>query len=222
MIRLFITCGLVLLCANGAMASPWPREKGKGFTSVTATYRYASQTQTRQSDGGFYLEYGLGHRLTVGIDATDTLDDYTHAYGFIRWPLTRPEARLKMAVSVGAGASRRAGDWGTMTRIGFAMGQDIRLRRYGWWSVIAAVEDHALWDDPVYKLESTVGLPVGDRFKALLDFEASDRRGSTRTTLIRTSIAWQFNDARHFVIGLEVKDSTQRFYGIRAGLWHQF
>jgi len=220
--RLIHISFLFFLAATTAQAGPWPREKGTGFSAVTASYRYAPETNTYDSEGGFYLEGGWKDRVTIGFNALDTLEDYRHAYGFVRWAATAPENRMKLAFTLGAGASNRNGEWGPMTRIAVSAGRGFDTFRSGWWSVTAAVEDHNLWTETLYKLDMTIGLNLTKNLKSILDVEASRRRGSADSLTVRGYLAFPLNAKSHFLIGLEAKDAGQRRYGIRAGLWHRF
>ena len=204
------------------LAGPWPREKGQLFTAVTSTYRYAPDIGVLDSEGGFYLEYGLGDRLTIGIDAMDDLASYSHAYGFARWAIGPPEQTWKLAVSVGAGASRRGADWGAMGRFAVSTGRSYKLWRPGWLAITAAIEDHAVWSDPTYKLDATVGLHISDRVLTFVDLETSRRTGVPDAITLRGSLAWQAWGENHLIIGVEAKDVGIRFYGIRAGFWTRF
>lgn len=212
----------IQLTAGTALAGPWAREKGQVFVATTGTYSYGLDTELSSGDGGIYAEYGLTHRLTLGFAAMDNLYDYTHAYVFLRRTLSSPNRRLKLAASIGVGASRRADEWAEMARIGFSVGQPTTWWKPGWWSVRAAIEDHALWDEPIYKLDATFGVNLTDRLKTIVDLETSHRPGDTDTHTLRTSLAWDTGRGTHLLFGIEAKDSVERAIGLRAGWWRQF
>lgn len=214
-------CLFALLPAT-ASAGPWPREPGEVFTAVTGTYRYAPEIDRIGSDGGVYLEYGLSDRVTLGFDAMDDPDGYSHAYGFLRWPLPDRDRALKLAFHLGAGASRQGQDWGRMTRLGLNMGRSTAFLRPGWWTLTAALEDHALLDAPVYKLDATVGLQLLPRLKAFLDVETSQSAHTPDSVTLRGSVAWQSGPGTHFTLGIETRKSDARFFGLRLGLWRAF
>ncbi len=222
MYRLSLGFGLLFFCATQAAAGPWPREKGKTFTSVAGSYRYAPDPGQTESDGSFYLEYGLGHRITLGFDATDDQSSYSHAFVFIRHSVLPAERALKLSMSLGVGVSRRDNDWEPMARLGFAIGRSTQIIKSGWWSISAAVEDHRLWDAPIYKLDATFGINLGPRWKSFLEVETSQRRGSSDSVTIRQSLAWQMRPGTHLVFGLEAKEVGTQSFGVRAGWWHEF
>src|SRR6056297_1147382 len=155
---LFLLSAILLAHTSAGAAGPWPRDRGEGFVSTTATLHRGTQTGHWQSEGGLYLEYGWRDRVTLGFDAMDTQYDYTHALGFLRWAVSPPDTRLKLAATVGAGAAQHAAGWGPALRLGFSVGRDAQLVRPGWWSVTSAFEMHAAQADPTIKLDATFGL----------------------------------------------------------------
>ena len=220
--RVIISLIWSMLSAAAVSAGPWPREKGEIFVATTGTYFYGLESELIQSDGALYAEYGLSDRLTLGVSAMDNLYDYTHAYAFIRRAFSPPEQRLKFAASVGLGTSRRWLDWGAMARVDVSVGRSTAFLKPGWWSVTAAIEDHAVWSEPTYKLDATFGLNLTDRIKTFVDVETSHRPGSPQTRTLRTSLAWKTGRGAHLLFGIEAKDSAERLIGLRAGWWRSF
>ncbi|WP_050929578.1 hypothetical protein [Aestuariivita boseongensis] len=152
----------------------------------------------------------------------DNLYDYTHAYIFVRRALLSPDRKLKLAATLGLGASRRGLKWGNMARIGFSLGRSTRIWKPGWWTLSTAVEQHALWDDPTFKLDATFGLHLTDRLKTFVDLETSQRKGGSDTLTLRGSLAWDTGRGAHLVFGVEAKDAAYRAIGLRAGIWRSF
>ena len=221
--RALVLLGIAVLWgANAVYANPWPREDGDVFVALSGTYRYASRSNSDEFDGSAYLEYGLTDKVTLGLSANDNRIDYTHAYGFLRRSLSRPSRQLKIAASIGLGASRRDNTWGHMVRLGLSVGRPTRIWKPGWWSVTTAIEEHALWPDPIYKLDATFGLKLTPRLQTILDLEASQRSGSADTITLRTSVAWAVREGSHLVIGLEAKEINETFLGLRIGWWRTF
>ncbi len=219
--------GIVLLACLlwlplSAVAGPWPRDEGAWFTSITGTYRFASDAASAAIDGTIYAEYGLNGRLTLGIDAMDDTSGYSHVYTFARLPVLPLERRLKLAAGVGLGTSRRTKESGTMMRLELSAGRDFNTRRSGWWSVVAAVENHDLWEARLIKFDATVGLILSPKIKLITDLETSQRDNTDDATTLRGSVAWALRDARHLIVGLEVQDAGSRSYGLRLGFWRSF
>ncbi|MCE8008414.1 hypothetical protein [Aestuariivita sp.] len=220
-------CVLLCLLAIVALprlvdAGPWAREPGRIFTSVTSSYRYDPQRLQIDSEGGFYMEYGLRSRLTLGVDTMDSSGGYSHLYAFARWPLVAQDRPFKMAFTLGAGASRSQGQWGPMISLGFSVGRGVNLWRPGWWTVTTKLEDHQVLPNPVMKLDATFGLNLGPRLKSFLEVETSHRRGTDPSIGVRVSLAWKMRNAQHLIIGLENKHAGTRSYGVRAGIWRSF
>ena len=221
--RVLALLGIALLfCANGAQANPWPREKGQIFLSLSGTYRYAIDSGANEFDGSAYLEYGLTDRVTVGVSANDNRVDFSQAFGFVRYAFSPPDQRLKLAASLGVGASRRENGWGHMLRLGFSVGRPTAIWKPGWWNVTAAVEEHALWPEPIYKLDATFGLKLTPRLQTIVDLETSQRSGSADVVTLRASVAWELRKGSHLVIGIETKEIDQTSMGLRIGWWRTF
>ena len=208
--------------ASAVQANPWPREKGEVFVALSGTYRYGLDTGRRELDGDAYLEYGLTDRRTLGFSGNHTRIDYSHAFVFLRQALSPPNQQLKLAGSLGVGASRQDQDWGPMLRLDMSVGRATELWGSGWWSVTAAIEHHELWEDPLFKLDGTFGLTVTPRLKALVDLETSQRRGVPNAITLRGSVAWAVKKRTHLVMGLEAKDIDETFLGLRLGFWQTF
>ena len=211
-----------MLWVASVQAAPWPREKGEVFTAVTGSYRYAPETGQVQREASFFLEYGLTPRVTAGFDANDAQADYTHAYAFVRWPVSPAATPLKRAVSVGAGLSRSDGDWGPMARLAFELGQEIDGKYPGWWSIVAALEDHSVSGALSYKLDATLGIDITPGIKGIVDVETSRRSGLDHAVTVRTSLGWKLRGPHHVILGFETKDANTRSYGVRVGLWRRF
>ena len=221
--RVLVVFGIMaLLWANAGHANPWPREKGQLFVALSGTYRYGSDTGRRELDGDAYLEYGLTDRRTLGFSGNHTRIDYSHAFVFLRQALSPPEQRLKLAGSLGVGASRQDQDWGPMLRLDMSVGRATALWVPGWWRVTAAIEHHEVWEDPLFKVDATLGFNVTPQLKTILDLETSQRRTTADVITLRGSVSWAVRERTHLVIGLEAKEIDETFLGLRLGFWQTF
>jgi len=213
---------VVLVGAKAAYADPWPRERGQVFIALSGTVLNTPDGLNSTVEGSAYLEYGLSDRLTIGVSANHTQIDYSHVFGFARWAVSAPERSLKLAANVGLGQSRQDADWGPMVRLGFSVGRSMSLWTPGWWSVRAAVEEHAVFQNPIYKLDATVGWNITPRIKAFVDLENSSRSGTASSRTARASLAWETAPGAFLVGGFEVKDVDTTFLGMRLGWWLSF
>lgn len=212
----------VVVCGKAVHANPWPRERNQIFVAVSGTYLNALSGNDSVLEGNAYLEYGLTDRLTLGLSANDSQIDYTHAYGFVRWALSAPDQSLKLAASVGVGQSRQDNDWDHMVRAGFSVGRSMDLGKPGWWNVTAAVEEHALFSNPIHKLDATVGWNLNPRLQTIIDLETSQRSGTAPSYTARTSLAWAIRARSHLVVGIEAKEVDTTFLGLRLGWWLRY
>ena len=207
--------------ADIAHAGPWPRERGTYFTALTGSYRYAHNLGQTESAGSFFGEYGLAQEFTLGLDVTDDSAGYSHALAFLKLP---PRGQnLRYAPSFGLGMARSADNWHPLLRASVTAGRGLTTARPGWWTVTATL-DHVpeIGDDPTLKLDATIGVELGARWKTILDMESAFQSGSDRALTLRGSIAWRWKPGKDILIGIETKDATTRSTGIRAGIWRTF
>jgi len=209
---------VALICATPAWSGAWLREEGTGFVSASAL-----QQQTGETDAALYVEYGLRPKLTLGLmaDADMTagqMGDGT-VFVFARKPLGGAERPFEMAYELGIGTTfGHSSD--TLLRTGLSYGRGLTVgKRNGWLALDGAVE-WSLGDSPdTFKLDTTVGLAVNDRFKVMMQVFLSGAGDATSATLA-PSVIWQPKpDRPGYQIGLEYEDDA---IALRVGLWKSF
>lgn len=200
--RMILGLSLAVLAWTPAAAGPWPRDEGRGFAALTLR-----GAVTAQGYGSLYLDYGLGPRLTLGLDAGRASGGGGKAILFVQRAGTAGRLRhswqlglgvrngatiLRPALSLGRGFDgARHGGW--VTAYAFALiapdgAMDLKLDLTGGLShpggrkTMLQLQSGRMGDDPPFaKLEASVALPLGARTSVTLGafhgLGANDERG---------------------------------------------
>ncbi|MBF9030498.1 hypothetical protein HKCCE3408_08830 [Rhodobacterales bacterium HKCCE3408] len=225
--------------AAPAQSGPWAREPGDVFLSYVLS---AEDSRSALVTGSFdpalyhslYGELGLGHRLTLGLDAG--FDDETlMAQGFLRYTLTRPTRPFQFALDAGIGL-RDGPAQGSfpVLRAGISVGYGFGGGATDWvpfvdldggWLALDATYITAPDRDwEVWQTEATLGLNVTDRITGLLQLKAEDWPGSEPAVSLRPSLLFRFGEdgTTRLQIGGRVSLSGGDEMGLRIGLWQEF
>jgi hypothetical protein len=214
---------LICLLPPPVWAGAWPREKGTGFSAISSTLRRAGPDQPLRYDTSTYLEYGLTHRFTLGLDINDDLATSGHVLVFGRVPLSPPDARIKLAFLVGIGGHRQFDLWQPMYKVGLSMGRDVHTRwGQGWIAVDAAAELRQGTGQSIFKLDGTFGVTLSPKWKAMVQLESYYAANAPFGITLTPSVVFALPENNALVLGLEFKHNTQRSIGLKAGFWKSF
>lgn len=167
-----------------AFGGAWPRGQGNAFLSLKYTGRWDTSDimlldLTRDDMFQGYGEIGIAPRLTFGGEYSVSGPDaapVTEIRGFMRYTFLQRGAHV-MSAELGVG--QRGNDFEYSVGfirpgIAWGMGFDNRLGN-GWLEVDAQSEVYTDSDDePAVKLDSTIGLNLGERFAVMLQGRAGD------------------------------------------------
>jgi hypothetical protein len=210
-----------LICAPPARAGAWMREKGSGFMSAAATLRTSDAGAGYETR--FYGEYGLTPRLTVGLDLNQQIGAAGHALGFLRLPLNKAAAPLRLAVELGVGAHNRQGQWLAMGKATLSLGYGFEGRwGNGWLALDTAVENRTGNPDLIYKFDATLGLSSGPRIRPVLKLETAYMRGSTPGWALTPAMLIDTGKTLTWLVGIERRFAGQTSTGITIELWRSF
>lgn len=207
--------------AQSACAGAWLRDPGAAFTSVTSTVRYLDGIW--RSETGLYGEYGLTRRLTLGIDINETPGRAGHVLMFGRVPLGPAGRRLKAALELSVGGHHQQGQWGGMLKSTLSVGRGFESPwGPGWINVDATTELRRPNPDPAYKLDATLGLSSGMKFRPILQFESTYSQGKPLIWSLTPGVLIDGRDNTTWLIGIERKTAGISSLGMKFGLWRQF
>lgn len=129
--RILRGLSVLALCGSACavQAGPWPRDEGAVFLSL-------SQEQDADANGytSLYGEYGLGARITMGLEAgRSNTGDATVLVWVERGFGTGP---LRYATSLGFGLSRREGQMLPVGQLGLSLGRGFATGFGDGWAVL--------------------------------------------------------------------------------------
>ncbi|MEM8579053.1 MAG: hypothetical protein AAGF60_14485 [Pseudomonadota bacterium] len=209
---------LVLLWAGEAQAGAWMREAGTGFFALSGTV-------SERLDQSFsaYLEYGLRPTLTLGADLDLSMPYGSAISGSGRIFLQKPlrEGTWNAAYRVGLGAAEVRGSLEPFASLGLSFGRGLSWHKGGWAAFDARL-DLGSAEVSRLKLDSTLGLTLGARSKAMLQlFVEADSTGSTMATLSPAFVYTPKRGGAAWLIAVEAK-SKEAALGVKLGLWRHF
>ncbi|ATF17513.1 hypothetical protein [Phaeobacter gallaeciensis] len=236
--RLLAIACLSVMPLTPATAGAWLQKPGEGFAATSLTLRRdlaalkgLSVGQRIPAELGYYGEYGLHTRWTVGVDLNLSEGSSAHALLFVRHPLTRL-GRARTAVEVALGLNQTSEIWTPMQRLTLSYGRsfDMRLRDRdisGWVALDLGHEWRSKGLEQTWKLDATFGLNRPGKLAPLLQVETSKTAGDSFsvavTPSLRMPLARRFGkDAPELVIGLQHKRTETRSLGIKLAIWHRF
>jgi hypothetical protein len=215
---------LSIACAAPAAAGAWLRDAGTGFTATTAALRWNPDGTVTQ-ETGFFAEYGLRPRLTLGVDMSG--DNVSGGSGalFAVLPVGRIDGPLRMSVDLGLGGRQAPGGIAPFGRIGFAIGT-------GWagaggggtgggWASARLSAEFAEKTPTLVKLDAIYGRDLGPRVKAMIGLEVSHVGDFTSGALL-PALSYELKEGRALFVALEARRTAGTAYGIRAGFWNSF
>ncbi|MDR9395000.1 MAG: hypothetical protein RI571_11925 [Roseovarius sp.] len=210
---------LLILMTVQAQAGPWPRDKGETFLSFSVeaeqpdAFGYINHFMT------LYGEHGLTDRLTGGIDIGGRSTGLSKAVVFLRYPVTPPEHRLKIAAEIGLG--RAAGH--RALRPAISVGRGFKLgERHGWMAVDTRV---VLFDRASRRLvqsDVTVGFNTSSRSKAILQLQMGFPDTTPSYMKLAPSLVLEPRPGRHIEIGVTAGVKELSSVALKLGLWRRF
>ncbi|AHM02918.1 hypothetical protein roselon_00477 [Roseibacterium elongatum DSM 19469] len=220
------------------LAGPWAREDGDLFLSFSIS---GEETQTDLVLGevvpdrhaSIYAEYGLGHRLTAGLDL-GWGETAQMAAAYLRRTLTAPDSRWQVALDAGiAGRWQDGADPVPLLRLGAALGYGfggwqigadwLPLGHQGGWMTLDAT---TLTDpetgDTIWQGEATIGLHMADRLRIALALKAEDWPEADLTVSARPSVIYSFTDRTAVQLGAHMAVQGSDAVGLSFSLWQEF
>lgn len=218
-----IACLISLVMALPAAAGPWARAEGKVFASTALRITYDPYVLMGMNPPAtyttFYLEYGLGRNMTLGIDAGHSASGAHKALVFLRYTTSLlPEPHL-LSLELGAGEIN-----GVPTlRPGLSYGRGIDLFGHSGWltaDLMAEITDG--FASTNLKLDLTAGVNLSSRLKGMLQLHGGTHSGAEPVLRISAGLATQIGDERHVELGIATDLRSFSDMEMRVGLWQEF
>jgi hypothetical protein len=134
--RLLFICFVAAIAVTPAWASPWPRQTGSTFTSLSTEI-----DRDGNSYSSIYAEYGLAPRNTLGLEAGHSNAGETRALIWLQRALDDGTGANRFSAAVGLGVIRRGGLFYPTGQIvgGWGRGLETSLGD-GWLTIEAKLE----------------------------------------------------------------------------------
>lgn len=222
--RLLTLAGvLVLIMVLPAFAGPWPRGEGKAFVSVSGEIRADLENLLipPEYDGSLYGEYGVGPKLTLGVDAYKGPRSETVLL-FLRRTLTAPDRKHQFSARFGVGTRGDETERSGLALVGASWGMGFGTRWGNGWSTLDGQIRSLGSGGSEYKLDATVGLRPNDDWAGIAQVQASEFPGSERSARVQLSAVRRLNKTFSAEVGLVYGIENDTRIGLKLGLWSEF
>ncbi|MEX5729886.1 hypothetical protein Ga0609869_003239 [Rhodovulum iodosum] len=218
---------MLLLGAPGAHAGAWPRGEGQAFLSFSQAHSAdpGQRGGTPDSYAGLYAEYGLGPRLTLGLDAGHARDagSWT-AIAYLRRSLDRGAGRHRVAAELGLGARGRAGRRAEpVLRPGLSWGMGLNTRWGPGWAGVESYAEHRVESaETALKADTTLGLKPRPGRMLILQIQTGDYPGAAPYLRLAPSLVQRVGRHGHLELGLTAAALGDTRVGVKLGTWVAF
>lgn len=208
--------------AGPASAGPWPYAAGEGFAS--AVWRGTPAAGTEYS--ALYLEYGLGRRWSVGVDAGRAIGGAAKTIAFVG--RARPEEAAGPRVGWQLGAGRIDGQ--SVVRPGLSIGHAFEQGAYTGWVAADGLAEIGVTSDALgrvvletdVKLDVTLGLSHGGGRKTVLQLQAGQEEGDSPFRRLELRRVQPLHGGTSLMLGAYGDLSDGGAQGLVLGLWQRF
>ncbi|MGH1577379.1 hypothetical protein [Planktotalea sp.] len=219
----FSLLSALLIACQSLHAGAWPRGKGKVFASASGIFSWPQGRAIELPDiyGSGYAEFGLGQRLTLGLDlgsSDATLVSKLKAVAFVRYSLSDADARHQFALDIGGGqylgnpVLRMGGSYGTGLQFG---------KLSGWYSM----DVHSLINPntraSTQNLDASLGVNLS-KSKLIGSFSAHRSDTGKRTFTLTPSYAYQINKSQTIEMGIVFDLKRTSDPKLKLGVWQEF
>lgn len=208
---------VTLACIAGqAHAGPWPRDKGEGFLSTSVDAKADDGSDPFLS---IYVEYGLARGRTIGLERYQNEASLSKSIVFMRWPILRPENRMRFAFEMGAGLV----DGHAALRPGLHFGKGLDWgRQGGWFSMSSRAVIYEDYDHSLLESDITFGWKTGERVKSILQLQAGAPLNKDAYLKLAPSLVYQHTERRSYTLGLIAGVINATDLKLSLGLWQKF
>ena len=234
--RLLCACLAWLLAATVALAGPWPRDPGHSFVALTG-----EQDRAGNSHAGFYAEYGLARRRTLGLEISHTDVGETSAMAWYQRSLDNGQGQNRLSWSMGIGAIRRNGEVLPQSQVALMWGRGFSGLWDGGWLTAEArvrvagkteevtmrdgltqVEYAYLTPEVVGKLDLTIGIRPGPSWALVNQMRLETRKDTDFSAKLASSVVYDLSGPARLEIGVVAPLAGPSEAAIKIGTWLEF
>ena len=234
--RILCACLAWLLAVPLAQAGPWPREAGHSFIAVTGEHDRAGN-----SFAGFYAEYGLTRRRTLGLEVSHTDVGETSAMAWYQKSLDGGQGPNRLSWSTGFGVIRRNGELLPQSQVAVMWGRGFSGLWDGGWLTAEArvkvsgkteeitvregltqVEYAYLTPEIVGKLDLTAGIRPTPDWALVNQVRLESRKDSEFSARLASSVVYDLTGPARLEAGFVLPLTGPSEAAIRIGTWLEF
>lgn len=219
-----------------AQAGPWPRDPGHSFVALTGEHDKADNFYT-----GFYAEYGLSRRRTLGLEISRTNVGETSAMVWYQKSLDDGQGPNRLSWSLGIGAIRRNGEVLPQSQAALMWGRGFSGLWDGGWMTAEArvkvagkteevtvseglsrVEYAYLTPEVVGKLDLTVGIRPAPSWALVNQLRLESRKDSDFSAKIASSVVYDLPGPARLEMGFVAPLTGPSEPAVKIGTWLEF
>lgn len=219
-----------------AQAGPWPREPGQAFIALTG-----ERDREGNSFTGFYAEYGLARRRTLGLEISHTDVGETTAMAWYQKSLDGGHGPNRLSYAMGFGAIRRDGQLLPLSQAALMWGRGFSGLWDGGWLTAEArvkvagkteevrvrqgmtqVEYAYLTPEIVTKLDLTVGLRPSPAWALVNQLRLEARKDSDFSARLASSAVYDLAGPARLEIGIVAPLAGPSEPALKIGTWLEF
>lgn len=217
-------------------AGPWPREAGHSFIALTGEHDRAGNSFV-----GFYAEYGLTRRRTLGLEVSHTDVGETSAMAWYEKSLDGGQGPNKLSWSTGFGVIRRNGELLPQSQVAVMWGRGFSGLWDGGWLTAEArvkvsgkteeitvregltqVEYAYLTPEIVGKLDLTVGIRPTPAWALVNQMRLESGKDSDFSARLASSVVYDLTGPARLEAGFVVPVTGPSEPAVRIGTWLEF
>lgn len=232
---------MCLLCVLAALpiaaqSSPWPRDPGGAFISLSA-----EQDRDDNRYTGLYAEYGLSPRYTLGVEIGYTNVGETSGLIWLQRTLDKGEGPNRFSASIGLGAVERDGRLFPVGQIGAGWGRGFETPIGGGWitvegrvkiaggmdlvvltQALTPTEDSYLTPETVAKGEMTFGLRPTDNLMVINQLRLERRPDEAFSAKLASSVVHDLIGPVKMELGVILPMTGAGEQAVKIGSWLEF
>lgn len=209
----FFLIGLCL--ATPARAGAWLREDRAGFLSFSVEY----SPKWQSTFTALYAEYGLGRRITAGLDLGFSDERLYKGVLFGRMALVPPDGTWKLAAELGIGTTEDE----PVLRPGLSLGRSLQFGpRPGWLAVDALARYEIEKGNVEFTVDTTIGVQLSEKRKFLLQLQSGNHPMDPDYLNLAPSLVIERQPGLHLEIGMKAGLKERDDYAVKLGIWRYF
>jgi len=223
-ILLIVAFSVSVSLATPAFSGAWLREKGTGFSSVSASAAVARNvTQT------IYLEYGVREDLTLGAEVGSTFNANGTQSGsatvFLRRPIRANDGPNVWSYELGIGAGWTGYAISPSSKTGLSWGRGYKINQMnGWMAVDASVLLDVYSADYSAKIDATIGLNFNGHLAGMIQIFHTENASGPATSIAPSFVVKPLTDkpALRLQVGGETQVGRPQNVAFKISLWRDF